>query len=174
MSYSIIVIGISFCFLGVGSYGLSKINYKFDPWILAPTNSYFTRFLSVNDEYFSPHYKAHIYISSFNSSHLENLAWLDSKLENLVTENVILESYNSWWKDFVDYSDDQIGRKNSWTDLNEETFPKMLTKFLFSKSGSSHQNSFKFESILNCGEPAPKIMVQFPFETEGKHIFSFL
>jgi len=161
VSYSIIVIGISSCFLGAGSYGLSQINYKFDPLILVPTNSYFTRFLTVNDENFNPlrGYKAHIYIGSFNSSHLENLAWLDSKLEKLVKENIILESYNSWWKDFVDYSDDQIGKKNSWIDLNEETFPNMLSKFLFSKSGSRHQNSFKFESILGCGEPAPKIMV---------------
>jgi len=60
----------------------------------------------------------------------------------------------------------KLVEKNSWIDLNEETFPNMMSKFLFSKSGSKHQNNFKFEGILECGEPSPKIKVKIYFKTK--------
>ena len=161
VSFSVIIIGLSSTLLGFGVYGLSQINYKFDPLILVPSNSYFTRFLNTNDENFSPlrGYKPKVYIANFNSSHLENLAWLDTQLAKLVKEKRILEDYNSWWRDFVSYSDNRFNEINSWKNLTNDEFLDLLSDFLYSSSGSQYQNNFKFEQELRCGQPAPKINV---------------
>ena len=159
--YCAIIITISCGLLGVGIYGLTQINYKFDPLVLVPSNSYFTRFLEVNDQYFSPlrGYKANIYFESINSSHLESIDWLDNKLATLVENNEVLESYNSWWKDFTQYVDEEQGGLHMWKNLTNETFPLVFSDFLFSNSGSKHQKFFEFDTELRCGIKAPKILV---------------
>ena len=159
--YCAIIIAFSSGILGVGIYGLTQINYKFDPLVLVPSNSYFTRFLDVNDQYFSPlrGYKANIYIGSLNSSHLDNMDWLDNELAMLVDKKEVLESYTSWWKDFTQYVDEAQNGLNMWRNLTDEKFPLVFSNFLFSKLGSKHQKFFEFQEELRCGLDAPKILV---------------
>ena len=144
---------------------------------LVPSDSYFTQFLHVNDEYFSPlrGYKANIYTGDFNVSHLESMDWLDKKLSALVMEERVLESYNSWWRDFTDYfRKDDINA--SFQNLTDESFSSILSDFLFSKSGSQHRHSFELEEELQCGSPVGNISATsfgieyLAFDGPGEHV----
>lgn len=157
--YSAVVICLSSGFLAVGVYGLIQIKYNFDPLVLVPSDSYFSRFLEVNDQYFSPlrGYKANIYFEKMNSSHLEKIDWVNQRLENLVAERQVIEKYNFWWKEFLGYMD----RKSivQWRNMTNHDFHKILADFLFSQSGSRYQKDFVFEDELSCGTSTPPILV---------------
>ena len=157
--YSAIVICLSSGLLAVGVYGLIQIKYNFDPLVLVPSDSYFSRFLEVNDQFFSPlrGYKANIYFEKINSSHLENLDWVNQRLDHFVGEKQVIEKFNFWWPEFLEYMD----RKSivQWRNMTNEDFHSILADFLFSKSGSRYQKDFVFEDELKCGSPAPPILV---------------
>ena len=175
--FIVAIILLSSGLLSLGVFGLININYKFDPIDLVPSDSYFTQFLHVNDEYYSPlrGYKANIYTGQFNVSHLESMDWLDKKLSGLVTERKVLESYNSWWQDFTDYfHKDDINA--SFQNLTDESFSSILSDFLFSKSGSQHRHSFELEEELQCGSPVGNISATsfgieyLAFDGPGEHV----
>ena len=156
--FIVTVILLSSTILAFGVFGLININYKFDPLILVPSDSYFTKFLDVNDEYFSPlrGYKANIYTGYFNVSHLESMDWLDNQLSTLVMEKKVLENYNSWWRDFTDFvhKDDM---NSTFQNITNESFLNILSDFLFSKSGSQYRHSFELNEELHCGSPVGNI-----------------
>ena len=175
--FIVTIIFLSSTLLALGVFGLININYKFDPLILVPSDSYFTQFLDVNDEYFSPlrGYKANIYTGHFNVSHLESMDWLDKQLSALVTEKKVLESYNSWWRDFTDFFHrDDINA--SFQNLTDESFSSVLSDFLFSKSGSHYRHSFELEEDLQCGSPVGNISATsfeieyLAFDGPGEHV----
>ena len=175
--FIVTIIFLSSTLLALGVFGLININYKFDPLILVPSDSYFTQFLDVNDEYFSPlrGYKANIYTGHFNVSHLESMDWLDKQLSALVTEKKVLESYNSWWRDFTDFfHKDDINA--SFKNLTDESFSSVLSDFLFSKSGSHYRHSFELEEDLQCGSPVGNISATsfeieyLAFDGPGEHV----
>jgi len=175
--FIITIILLSSTILSLGVYGLININYKFDPLILVPSDSYFTQFLDVNDEYFSPlrGYKANIYTGHFNVSHLESMDWLDKQLSELVTERRVLESYNSWWRDFTYFfHKDDINA--SFQNLTDESFSSILSDFLFSKSGSQYRHNFELEENLKCGSPVGDISATsfeieyLAFDGPGEHV----
>ena len=153
------VLATSAGLLCAGVSGLVNIKYKFDPLVLVPGDSYFTRFLAVNDEYFSPlrGYEARVYTGPLAAAQLPRLAWLDGEVAGLVAGGAVLDTYTSWWPDFAAYVD--TAGPGSWRNLTDNSFQTMLSKFLFSKSGSKYQNFFEFESELICGSPAPQILV---------------
>ena len=175
--FIVTIILLSSTILAFGVFGLININYKFDPLILVPSDSYFTQFLDVNDEYFSPlrGYQANIYTGHFNVSHLESMDWLDKHLSDLVTEKKVLESYNSWWRDFTDFfRKDDINA--SFQNLTDESFSRLLSDFLFSKSGSQYRHNFELEEDLKCGSPAGNISATsfeieyLAFDGPGEHV----
>ena len=175
--FIITIILLSSTILSLGVYGLININYKFDPLILVPSDSYFTQFLDVNDEFFSPlrGYKANIYTGHFNVSHLESMDWLDKQLSELVTDRRVLESYNSWWRDFTDFfHKDDIDA--SFQNLTDESFSSILSDFLFSKSGSQYRHNFELEENLKCGSPvgdisATRFEIEYlAFDGPGEHV----
>ncbi len=43
--------------------------------------------------------------------------------------------------------------------FSSQDFALLLSDFLFDVEGAEHQQSFKFDSELVCGEPAPPINV---------------
>ena len=175
--FIITIILLSSGLFSLGVFGLININYKFDPLDLVPSDSYFTQFLNVADEYYTPvrGYKANIYTGHFNVSHLESMDWLDKQLSGLVTERKVLESYNSWWRDFTDYfhKDDSNA---SFQNLTDESFSSILSDFLFSKSGSQHRHSFELEEELQCGSPvgnitATSFQIEYlAFDGPGEHV----
>ena len=96
-------------------------------------------------------------MENINSSHLEKLEWLDTKLDDLVSSRRVLERYNFWWKDFTTFTEKR--EVESWRNISNSEFQMLLSDFLFSNTGSKYQKNFHFETELECGSQAPDILV---------------
>jgi len=176
LAFRVIVIAVSCGALSVGVFGFTKMEYKFDPVLLVPAESYFTKFIQRknSDLPTSSGHSAQVFTGEINGTHLETLNRVHLQLENIVQEGNILESYESWWTDFVVYLDRKTEFK-SWQNLTGDDFQLVITDFLFSKSGSKFQNNFNFLSRLECGWPAPPILASslqisyLPFDGPSEH-----
>ena len=174
--FRVLVVALSSGLLAGGLYGFTKIEYKFDPVELVPAESYFSRFIErKNTELASASgYSAQVFTGEINGTHLQHLSLLHSQLDRIVAEENILESYQSWWSHFLDYLH-QRTEFPSWRDLTEADFQLVMSDFLHSKSGSKFQGNFNFESSLECGSPAPRILASslellyLPFEGPSQH-----
>ena len=96
-------------------------------------------------------------MENINSSHLEKLEWLDTKLDDLVSSGRVLERYNFWWKDFTTFTEKR--EVESWRNISNSEFQMLLSDFLFSNTGAKYQKNFHFETELECGSQAPDILV---------------
>jgi len=113
-------------------------------------------------------------MENINSSHLEKLEWLDTKLDDLVSSRRVLERYNFWWKDFTTFTEKR--EVESWRNISNSEFQMLLSDFLFSNTGSKYQKNFHFETELECGSQAPDILVTnleieyFAFDGPREHV----
>ena len=176
LAFRVIVIAVSSAALCVGVFGFTKIEYKFDPVILVPAESYLTKFVERrnSDLPTASGFPAKVFTGEINVTHLELLNRVHLQLENIVKEGNILESYDSWWKHFMLFIDKKT-EFQTWHNLTEEDFQLAISDFLFSKSGSKFQNNFNFLTELKCGSPAPPILASslqisyFPFDGPSQH-----
>ena len=108
--FRVLVLLLSSAALAVGVLGLTKIEYKFDPVLLVPAESYFTKFTEIkNAELPSVSgYTAQVFTGEINGTHLEQLSRVHSQLDNIVKEGTFLESYESWWTPFVVYIEKSV------------------------------------------------------------------
>jgi hypothetical protein len=85
-AYRVVIVGTSLCCLAFGVWGFSLIRHKFDPFLLLPSDSYLSQFISVNDQYYDPYrgWTAEIYTGGINHTDL-------AKIDNLVTQLEILK-----------------------------------------------------------------------------------
>ena len=174
--FRVLVLTLSSAILAGGIYGFTKIEYKFDPNDLVPSNSYFSKFLErKNSELASSSgYGAQVFTGEINGTHLQQISFLHSQLDRIVQNKDILESYESWWNHFLDYLDQRTEFK-SWQNLTDDDFHLVMSNFLYTKSGSKFQGNFNFESSLKCGSPAPRILASsleilyLPFDGPSQH-----
>ncbi len=66
-----------------------------------------------------------------------------------------------WWTRFRDYLV-RVRDYSDWREAFDEDKAKIrrvFSDFLFDIEGAENQNDFVFDGELECGEPAPKILV---------------
>ena len=158
LAFRVTIILVSSAALSVGMFGFTKIEYKFDPVLLVPSESYFTKFMDRKNTELptSRGYSAHVFTGEINGTHLGQLNTVHQQLDRIVEAENILESYESWWKHFVVYLEKKT-EFHSWQNLSQDDFQLVLTDFLFSKSGAKFRQNFNFQSPLQCGAPAPGV-----------------
>ena len=174
--FRVLVLTLSSALLAGGLYGFTKMEYKFDPNVLVPSESYFSKFLERmnTDLPSSSGYRAQVFTGEINRTHLEQISLLHSQLERIVLEGNVLESYQSWWSHFTHYLHQRTDF-SVWQNLTQEDFQLVMSDFLHSKSGSKFQGNFNFESSLECGAPAPRILASsleilyLPFQGPSHH-----
>ena len=78
---------------GVWSVGLHSYPTLFDPFLLLPADSYLSRFIAVNDEYFDPYrgWSAEIYTGRINHTDLARIDSLVTELEVLKQQELYIQ-----------------------------------------------------------------------------------
>ena len=79
-------------------------------------------------------------------------------IHRLEAEQHLIRKIDAWpvqFKDFLSYDNPSF----DWTDLDDNLFHEKLSHFLFSPSGAKYRIMFKFAEALECGEPAPRVLV---------------
>ena len=71
---------------------------------------------------------------------------------------IFISAIDSWWPPFKTFLTEK--RNISWDEIkDEQQFQFLLSDFLFDVDNAKQQASFKFSGPLECGEPAPPILV---------------
>jgi len=150
--FKVVALLVTFGLFAVGAYGWSLMRMKFDPVLLLPGDTYMRNWVDIHTEYYPENgWTADVYSESLNHTHLANIEELTTGFENLRDAGG-LKAVNSWWPKMREFAN------MSLEDLsNEETFPMVLSDFLFSASGAPYKNNFIFNEPLICNSPAPKI-----------------
>ena len=74
---------------------------------------------------------------------------------------ICILAVDSWWPSFKNFLPK---KKNlTWTEIeNEQQFQLLLSDYLFDVDNAKQQANFKFSQPLECGDPAPPILVVLP------------
>ncbi|XP_017768460.1 PREDICTED: protein patched homolog 3-like [Nicrophorus vespilloides] len=154
----LLVLCITLICLGLSIESVFKLEQRFDPTWFIPQHTYLGEFLKQKFEYFPNNgFEAATYVGAVNYTYeFKNVIHIDSQLEN---SSDIVTDINSWVGPFRNYV--KVNYKiDIYNETLEETkFNDFLSKFLFSMKGAQFQGNFKFEKPLQCGIPAPKIMM---------------
>ena len=71
--------------------------------------------------------------------------------------DIIVKS-EAWTRSYIDYIK-KLGYTEEASQLNETAFRYSLSQFLFSPAGAVFRNGFNFKNPVECGEPAPQVML---------------
>jgi Niemann-Pick C1 protein len=152
------VIVITVICLGFSLDSIRRLEQRFDPTWFIPKDSYFADYLAVRKSYFPTNgFEAGIYTGSVNYSH--ELINIKNMVDDLSDQHDIALGVISWVDPFRNFV-----KINFQTDvynetLSEEYFNLYLSMFLFSARNAVYQANFRFDKPLECGVPAPKIIV---------------
>jgi Niemann-Pick C1 protein len=80
--------------------------------------------------------------------------------DHVESQTEILYDFQSWTKPFQEFVLRNYGKNFLAEPLNDTDWRQYLTQFLYSSTGGKYQQNFKFDSKLQCGEPAPNIKVK--------------
>jgi len=154
--FKVVALVVTFGLFSVGAYGWSLMRMKFDPVLLLPGDTYLRKWVDIHSEYYPENgWTADVYSESLNHTHLASIEELTNGFENLRDAGG-LRAVNSWWPKMREFAAES--KNMSLEDLStEETFPMVLSDFLFSASGAPYKNNFIFNEPLVCNSPAPKI-----------------
>ena len=91
--YRVVIVLTSLCCLAFGVWGFTLIRYKFDPFLLLPSDSYLSRFISLTDEYYDPYrgWAAEVYTGGFNHTDLARIDTLVMQLEILKQQELYIK-----------------------------------------------------------------------------------
>merc|ERR1712226_303915 len=155
--FKAITLIITLAVFGIGAWGWSQMKMKFDPVLLLPGDSYLRKWVNTHEDYYPENgWTADVYSETLNHTHLKSVDHLVQSFENLKADGG-LRSVNSWWSKMKEYA--RVEKNlTSWEDFaTEESFPALLSDFLFSPSGATYKNNFIFEEPLRCSQPAPRV-----------------
>jgi len=154
--FKVVALVVTFGLFAVGAYGWSLMRMKFDPVLLLPGDTYLRKWVDIHSEYYPENgWTADVYSESLNHTHLTSIEELTNGFEDLRDAGG-LRAVNSWWPKMREFAAES--KNMSLEDLsNEETFPMVLSDFLFSATGAPYKNNFIFNEPLLCNSPAPKI-----------------
>ena len=124
-----------------------------------PPGTYIATWFSFQKEYFpSSGVSGNIYFS--NTSLPEELDKIEDLVFDLKNSKTIQDVF-SWttdYKTFI-YNNKLVDPDVSIASLNQSTFRKTLTRFLFSPAGALYRDAFRFKLDIECGIEAPEILL---------------
>ncbi|KAJ3640245.1 hypothetical protein Zmor_003554 [Zophobas morio] len=154
----ILVIVVAVVCLGFSIESARKLEQRFDPTWFLPQSSYLLEYIQARKTYFpTSGFEAGIYMGAVNySSELGNIK---NMVDNLFNEDQIALGIVSWVEPFRQFVKINFGMDIYYEVLSEEYFNLYLSMFLFSSRNAIYQANFRFLQPLECGVPAPKIVM---------------
>jgi len=145
---------------GVGVWGNVLLRQEFDPAWFLPPGTYLATWFSYNKAFFPSNGEAGtIYFS--NTVLPKEFEKIEDLVFDLESKPKIIQDVDSWtteYKTYI-YNNKMVDPGISIASLNESTFRKTLTQFLFSPPGALYRDTFQFKSDLECGSEAPDILL---------------
>ena len=153
ISVILVALGIT----GVGVYGNFLLRQEFDPTWFLPQDTYIAQWFVNNKIYFpSSGERGTIYFSGTQlPADIDKIENLSQELRNQT--DIIVKS-EAWTRSYIDYIK-KLGYTEEASQLNETAFRYSLSQFLFSPAGAVFRNGFNFKNPVECGEPAPQVML---------------
>ena len=151
----IMVLFVTFGFFGISCFGASNLEQKFDIYWFISNRTYLRDFIENYYENFPDKAEyGQIFISNISlHKELHNIEYIVDQLQS----SEYIGRVDAWYTNYKIYFERQ-GYEVPDPDITEEQFQYDLSTFLFSPEGSMFHRNFIFESPLQCGEPAPKVI----------------
>ena len=151
---SIVVMLVTFTFLGVGIWGMTELEQEFDPiWFLPPKSELYQWFDKDKAYFPTAGVEATVYITEIDWD--KDLDKVGALIDNLKKETNIIAKVDDW---YTELTDARTGSCNSYN----ANFSTLITCFLFSSTkGFASQGDFEYRSNaeIECGEPAPELLL---------------
>lgn len=147
---------VTLAILAVSVWGNIELRQEFNPMWFLPRDSYLAQWSQNQQKYFpSQGELVHVFFTDMQMP--EELEKLDQVVRELQNQTDIISHVDCWLTSFQTYYRSHF--EGNPLQLDENTFKKRLTQFLFSPSGSKHRMMFKYQKPISCGNSAPQILV---------------
>ena len=158
------VMAVTGVVLGCGAWQLTLLEQEFQSVWFLPPSSYLRKWFEANERYF-PGDGERVMVYMTDMDWPRDMARIEKLVTDLAGAEDIIQSVDSWYPAFREFSNTNLGTDIPHTDLDNQTFNKYLTQFLYNANqttlGLRHIPSFKFveEEEMRCEEPAPDILL---------------
>ena len=169
LAVKILVILVTFVFLGFGIWGVATMETNFDYKSFIEEGSYLRIFFENNERFFpGDGISGKVYFTDLN--YTKDLQAIDTLLKDLSNQESKTEikkgSLVSWLDPFLVFvnnkrelcGEDAVPKSTTYSEM---FFDEDLSEFLFSPAGKPYASNFKFKKELECGKPAPKLLLSF-------------
>lgn len=127
-------------------------------WFI-PKSTYLWKYVEQKHKYYpSMGLEGGLYLGSLNYS--QELLNIKQIVDNLRENDNFVQDFSSWVEPFRDYVYMNFQKDIFKEQLSESDFKMFLSKFLFSSRYAKYQANFRFVKDLECGKPAPDIVVR--------------
>ena len=150
--------------LGCGVWQVTLLQQEFQSVWFLPASSYLRQWFEANARYF-PGDGERVVVYMAEMDWPQDLARVEKLVTDLSEAENIIKSVDSWYPAFKQFSNTNLGSDIPTTALDNLTFNKYLTQFLYnadpSTLGLRFIPNFKFleEKEVECGVPAPDILL---------------
>lgn len=150
----IAVFAVTLTFLGIGIWGLTELETKFESSWFLPQESYIAKWERASADYFSNAGKrVTVYVTDVNFS--TDISKIGQFVTELEKSDTVVSSINTFYPSFYDYVLEYYGTEINSTDLETEAeIYEKLGYYLWSPGGNGqnarYQASFDFGTNLTC------------------------
>lgn len=146
--------------MAVSAESVLKLKQGFDLMWFIPKSTYLWEYVEQRYKHYpSFGFEGGLYVGSLNYSH--ELLNIKHVVDNLRENDEFVQDVSSWIEPFRDYVYANFRKDVFKENLTENEFKLFLSKFLFSARYAKYQANFRFVKELECGIPAPDIVVCF-------------
>lgn len=147
--------------LAVSAYSavaVFRLEQRFDPNWFIPERTYLSKFIEMRKELYPDQgYEAMILMGRLN--YTAELVHIHDMVDRIENETAIVHEMSAWIVPFREFVFNYFEEDFYETNLTDAQFREYLSKFLYTNSGGKFQANFRFRNKLECGEPAPDILV---------------
>ena len=158
------VVVVTAAVVGCGVWQVTRLQQEFQSVWFLPPSSYLRKWFEANDRYFpGDGERVTVYMTDLDWP--REMASIEKLVTDLGAATDIIKSVDSWYPAFKEFSNTNLGTDIPHTDLDNQTFNKYLTQFLYNANqttlGLRYIPNFKFvdDEELLCEEAAPDILL---------------
>ena len=168
----LVIAAVTLLLTGVGILGNVRLRQEFDPAWFLPPDTYIAKWFVNNKLYFpASGERGTVYFS--NTSLPASLPAINLLAERLANQSDIVTDVDTWTRPYMRYIT-MLGHDGDAENINGTFFRKSLSQFLFSPAGAQYLNGFKFDGKLECGLPAPEVLLSEITYTHRSYISLYL
>ncbi|XP_023339853.1 patched domain-containing protein 3 isoform X2 [Eurytemora carolleeae] len=159
--FKIFIILLTITFIVFGIWGALSLTQEYQPEWLLPPESEIAQWFGIKAIYYPSHGEpGFVMIPKIDMS--TEFFKVEQLVQTLRSRDKNIEWVNTWTADFRNYVNTFTFSSLSFEELmqDEDFFRDKFTQFLYSPKGAAYQPYFEFGEELECGKPAPDLLLQ--------------